>query len=386
MVDIFFYSTVLKFQCKLCRESIILSDLHGILWEEVDYINTIVDDSFLTHIDIETPASALWWGDFGRGGAGAVCINYTLRATICKCETNHTFKLYINFLAEIPDWDKGKRTTYLEVIEDILALGSDTMTFTSDFLILKGEEILNIIHFLFRRWAALGYRMEIFCPYISIETCWNPLLQIASEFTSAHHKIAPISIYTRKLQEFRKFNLEQQIARWINDEKLTGCNINYEIEEPPCDDDPFHPCIHNFGKFVTSEVYYTKINFHAKYYAGYTKGHSEIAHTSFNLIHYELNQYETFKLTTMLGLDLNSIRPNLEWERFVLNEEILRTEAVEYYFDDKKVKAYFKSKDCRVSSNLIQGSKLNLIIERILDKAVYRAKENDRETVESIDI
>lgn len=388
MVDYYFYSKVLKFQCNQCGDSISLSNLHGIVWNEVNYIEPIVDASFSTHTDIETPASELWWGDFGGSGIGTQIIDYTLNSTICKCGTNHAFKLYISFIAEIPDWNNGKRTCYLEQIEEILALSSETMTFMSDFLILKGEEILNIIHFLFKRWAALLYNIEIFCPYISIKTCWNPLLEIASALSSNYYKIAPISIYTRKMQEFRKLTNEQQIKRWINDENLNGCfNIDYEFEDPPCYEDPFYPCIHNFGKYITSNIYYTRINFHAKYYLGYSdKRHSEVVLTSFNLIPYELKQYETFKLINIHDLDINLIRPNLNWKKFILNEELLRQDAVDYFFYEKKVKKYIEASDCKSSSNLINGLKLNLIIKQILDKAIIRAKRNGRKIVKAYDI
>lgn len=388
MVDPFFYDKVLKFQCRQCRNLITLNDLNGILWDEKNYIESLLDESFTTHIDIETPASSLWWGDFGGSGGGAQIIEYTLRSTICNCEINHTFKLFIDFSAIIPDWNEGKRTCYLEEIEEILALNSETMILTSDFLLLKGEEILNVIHFLFLRWAALLYKIEIFCPYIYTDTCWKPLLKIISNLKSNHYEVFPISIYTRKLQEFRRLTLEQQINKWINDENLTGCfNVDYEFEDPPCYDDPFYPCIHNFGKFITSNVYSTNINFHAKYYAAYSdSGRCEIVLTSFNLISSELDQYETFKVENIHGLNLDTIRPKLGWKKFILKEELLRKEGVDYFSDERKVKKYINAKGCRVSSDLINGVKLNVIIRKMLDKAITRAKKNGRITVKSFDI
>ncbi len=262
------------------------------------------------------------------------------------------------------------------------------MILTSDFLLLKGEEILNVIHFLFLRWAALLYKIEIFCPYIYSDTCWKPLLKIISNIKSNHYKVFPISIYTRKLQEFRRLTLEQQINKWINDENLTGCfNVDYEFENPPCYDDPFYPCIHNFGKFITSNVYFTNINFHEKYYAAYSdSGHCEIVLTSFNLISSELDQYETFQVVNNHGLNLGTIRPNLDWKRFILKEELLRKEGVDYFSNEKKVRKYINAKGCRVSSDLINGAELNMIIKKILNKPITKAKKNGRIIVKSFDI
>ncbi len=388
MIDPFFYTKVLKFQCINCRKIITMNDLNAVLQEEVDNIEDILDETFMEHIDIETPASSYWWGDFGGRGVGAKIIDYPFKSSICDCENNHTFKLWVNFTATVPDWHEGKRTCYLEEIEDILPLNSTRMVLTSDFLLLKGEEILEIIHFLFFRWAALLYRIEILCPYIYIDTCWKPLLKVVSELKSNHYKVFPISIYTRKMQKFGRITLEQQINKWINDENLEGCfNIDYEFEDPPCYEDPFYPCIHNFGKFITSNVFYTNDKFHAKYYAGYSaSGPCEIVLTSFNLISSELAQKESFKLVNEPSLNLDTIRPNLNWKKFVLKEELLRKDGVDYFIKSNKVKQYINAQGYKVSSNLINSIELNMKIKNLLDKAIYRAEKNGRQTVKSFDI
>lgn len=387
MVDRYFYSKVLKFQCNNCRGSITLFDLDQKLWDEESYISEIVDNSFTNHVEIETPASAYDWGDFG-GGGGAQYIKYELRDTICDCETNHNIRLYVSFLASTPDWKEGKRTSYLEEIEEFLPLTSDSMTFTSDFLILKGEEILNIIHFLFERWVALGYQIEIFCPYITIETCWRPLLKVISKFHSQYHDVAPINIYTRNLQDFRKRTIKQQITHWINKEKKNSPCFNVKEDDfVACYEEPFYKCIHNYGRFLTSNVYSTVVDFHGKYYAGSPiNGYSEIALTSFNLTPFQLDQYETFKILNLHGHELSSIRPNLDWEKFVLDDELLRRKVTERFCFNTRVKKYIRSKECGLSRYTLEGDKLNYIVMDIIDKAIARARANGRETVQVRDL
>lgn len=258
-------------------------------------------------------------------GFGGVYIDYEFQEPFCECGINHNFRLYVEFVARTPEWRDGKYTCYLEQLEDFLPLTSDTMTFTSDFLMLKGEEILNIIHFLFERWAALGYQMEIFCPYLTIETCWNPLLDTVVKFTSQYHNVAPIHVFTREMQEFGDRTITEQVIAWINQEKQrTRCDDLTYDDFPQCDEEPFYKCIHNFGKLITSNIYFTNTAFHGKYYGGIDSENrtAEIASTSFNLVPFELHQYETFKLLKVRDIDFNSIRPNLNWVQVTLSDDL----------------------------------------------------------------
>ncbi|MHA2429616.1 MAG: DUF1931 domain-containing protein [Promethearchaeota archaeon] len=60
--------------------------------------------------------------------------------------------------------------------------------------------------------------------------------------------------------------------------------------------------------------------------------------------------------------------------------------AVETLFVKSKVKEYIKSKGCNTASEVLDGNKLNSILIEILEKAVTRAKANNRKTVQERDL
>jgi histone H3/H4 len=60
--------------------------------------------------------------------------------------------------------------------------------------------------------------------------------------------------------------------------------------------------------------------------------------------------------------------------------------AVEALFVKSKVREYIKGKGCNTSGDLIDGPALNNAIIGILDKAVARAKANNRKTVQEKDL
>ncbi|MFX1344300.1 MAG: hypothetical protein ACFFAI_04280 [Promethearchaeota archaeon] len=51
-----------------------------------------------------------------------------------------------------------------------------------------------------------------------------------------------------------------------------------------------------------------------------------------------------------------------------------------------KVREYIKGKGCNTSSGVLDGDALNNIIMGLLDKAVTRAKGNNRKTVKARDL
>ncbi|MFX0083255.1 MAG: hypothetical protein ACFE94_16035 [Candidatus Hodarchaeota archaeon] len=51
-----------------------------------------------------------------------------------------------------------------------------------------------------------------------------------------------------------------------------------------------------------------------------------------------------------------------------------------------KVREYIKGKGCNTSSGVLDGDALNGIIMELLDKAVARAKGNNRKTVKARDL
>ncbi|MFX1257605.1 MAG: DUF1931 domain-containing protein [Promethearchaeota archaeon] len=55
-------------------------------------------------------------------------------------------------------------------------------------------------------------------------------------------------------------------------------------------------------------------------------------------------------------------------------------------FVKSKVREYIKSKGCNTSSGVLDGNGFNSIIMSILDKAVNRAKANNRKTVKARDL
>ncbi|MDX1798915.1 MAG: hypothetical protein R3255_09735 [Candidatus Lokiarchaeia archaeon] len=60
--------------------------------------------------------------------------------------------------------------------------------------------------------------------------------------------------------------------------------------------------------------------------------------------------------------------------------------ATEALFVKSKVREYIKSKGCNTSGDLIDGPALNNAIINVLDKAIARAKANNRKTVQEKDL
>ncbi len=59
---------------------------------------------------------------------------------------------------------------------------------------------------------------------------------------------------------------------------------------------------------------------------------------------------------------------------------------VEPLFVKSKVREYIKGNACNTSSAVLDGTEFNAIIMDILDKAVGRAKGNNRKTVKARDL
>ncbi len=60
--------------------------------------------------------------------------------------------------------------------------------------------------------------------------------------------------------------------------------------------------------------------------------------------------------------------------------------SVEALFVKSKVREYIKSKNCNTSGDVIDGPALNNAIIDVLDKAIARAKANNRKTVQEKDL
>jgi len=59
---------------------------------------------------------------------------------------------------------------------------------------------------------------------------------------------------------------------------------------------------------------------------------------------------------------------------------------VEPLFVKSKVREYIKGNECNTSSAVLDGEDFNKIIMSILDKAIARAKGNNRKTVKARDL
>ncbi|KKM23603.1 hypothetical protein LCGC14_1613500 [marine sediment metagenome] len=59
---------------------------------------------------------------------------------------------------------------------------------------------------------------------------------------------------------------------------------------------------------------------------------------------------------------------------------------IEPLFVKSKVREFIKAKECNTSSGVLDGETLNKIIQSILDKAIARAKGNNRKTVKARDL
>ena len=60
--------------------------------------------------------------------------------------------------------------------------------------------------------------------------------------------------------------------------------------------------------------------------------------------------------------------------------------SVDALFVKSKVREYIKGQECNTSGDLIDGPALNNAIIDVLDKAIARAKANNRKTVQEKDL
>lgn len=63
-----------------------------------------------------------------------------------------------------------------------------------------------------------------------------------------------------------------------------------------------------------------------------------------------------------------------------------KSEKSEVLFVKSKVRDYIHSKDCNTSGDVLDGDSLDKVIKSILDKAIERAKANNRKTVMEKDL
>jgi histone H3/H4 len=63
-----------------------------------------------------------------------------------------------------------------------------------------------------------------------------------------------------------------------------------------------------------------------------------------------------------------------------------KKEKIDPLYVKSKVREFIKSKGCNTSSGVLDGDTLNGIIIELLDKAINRAKLNNRKTVKARDL
>ena len=63
-----------------------------------------------------------------------------------------------------------------------------------------------------------------------------------------------------------------------------------------------------------------------------------------------------------------------------------KKEKIDPLYVKSKVREFIKSKGCNTSSGVLDGDTLNEIIIELLDKAINRAKLNNRKTVKARDL
>jgi histone H3/H4 len=61
-------------------------------------------------------------------------------------------------------------------------------------------------------------------------------------------------------------------------------------------------------------------------------------------------------------------------------------DKIEVLFVKSKVKEHIKAQECNTAGDVLDGTKFNDIIKDILDKAIKRAKANNRKTVQGKDL
>ncbi len=63
-----------------------------------------------------------------------------------------------------------------------------------------------------------------------------------------------------------------------------------------------------------------------------------------------------------------------------------KKEKIDPLYVKSKIREFIKSKGCNTSSGVLDGDTLNGIIIELLDKAINRAKLNNRKTVKARDL
>ena len=302
------------FRCLNCNMRIYRNQMYELLWDEEEEILEVAEEKNLEFWEIMSPSAS----DGMFKGFGGNIIDYYFSKKICECKKNHNLKIYVEFFYHTPYWHKEKYHYYIEQIEEFIPLESNTLKLESDLLIIKGKEVLDLIHWFIERWVALEYDIDIISPFLDSKACWDPLYNTILKFRNRTHNLKPFSIYTRKTHGFFKYqkSIQKQIDNWLVKEfNNSPCNPIDDFSDLYCSNNLDFPCIHNYAKFALENINYTTKRFHAKYYSGKRDSSNiEVIVSSFNLIKSELNQFETFFLTNNITNSDRFINSNL-WKK-----------------------------------------------------------------------
>ncbi|MGC9778085.1 MAG: hypothetical protein HZR80_02465 [Candidatus Heimdallarchaeota archaeon] len=302
----------LYYECNICKQKLYLDKLYKILWANEEKIIELARISCFESWEPLIIIDRIFQNEGGN------IVNFQITEPICKCTEQHYIIIYVKVIFDEFIDEHCKYEYFIREILDFIPLTSKTLSLRSGLILLKGKEILELLHWFFERWAIMRCTIEIVSPFIDIEAYWKPLYQTVMKFRKLLHEIKPFIIYTRKTSGFFKKQKTaiERLNDWLQKEsKNNTCSPFDEFNESLCHSDLTYPCTHSFAKYITQNVYYLKTRFHAKYYMGSTKsGFCEAILTSFNLIKSELNQYESFILTNNIG-DIQGFKDNIKWKK-----------------------------------------------------------------------
>lgn len=293
-------------ECKKCKERLTINELLEILYDDYEDIRDIAEENKYSAWEVSAPTANM------HSGKGGDTINYSIN---CECSTKHNLDIYVEFTFHVDDIFSVSQPYYIDTVDRIIPLKSNSLRLLSSNYLLEGRVILNLLHWLFVRWAAMDYAIEIVSPFVDNQACWDKLFDIAVTFSNRVHSRYPITVFSRYSQRkgVKYTNMKVLLKEWLKEkENEADCYVD-SYDEGPCFEDLNYPCIHNLGSSIIDNVSITRRRFHAKYYKGTSiDGHNEIVFSSFNLIRSELNQLETF---CMLNDISSSIKNRLTWER-----------------------------------------------------------------------
>jgi len=296
----------LFFQCRNCNTKLFYSQLLEEIWNDTINIEEIVEGIHYHWYQASTSDSF----DTDQND-GVVTIDYQILDN--NCEVNHKLSLLVEFQAYFEN-DRPGRPYYVESLNDITILGSDTLALHSNSSTIKGFTVLILSLSMFKRWAPLGYDIIILSPFIDLDGCLYPLYEIFRRFSTIDEHNTKFKLYTRNRQLFNKASMNVLFNTWSQD--IANQTRTPSIGDCSCYAKDNYSCVHNFVKLMRGNTHRTigHDKFHAKLFiAMKDEKPIETIITSFNLTLYELNQLETFHISSDIHPSILSFQ-NMRWK------------------------------------------------------------------------